>query len=286
MARLAAPARVVSLILSDVVGDPLDVIASGPTVPDPTTFADAWAVLTRYGVLDAVPPRRRARRVRCPPGGLPPAITAHLQSGMQGAVDETPKTGDAAFARVHNVVIGSNRVAAQAAAGRARELGYHTLLLTTFLEGEAREVGRVVAGLAKGVARNETMCPPDTPLERPACLILGGETTVTLRGDGRGGRNQELALASALALAGWPEVLVACLATDGSDGPTDAAGAFADGETVARAAALGLGAADHLARNDAYPFFAGLGDLILTGPTQTNVNDLVVVLIAASPVVG
>jgi hydroxypyruvate reductase len=263
LARLAAPATVVSLILSDVIGDPLDVIASGPTVADPTTYADAWTVLERHGVLKQVPA----------------AILAHLRSGMQGDVEETPKPGDAAFGRVQNVVIGSNRIAARAAAAAAWELGYHSLLLSTFVEGEAREVAKVVAGLAKGVARGECVCPPEAYLAMPACLILGGETTVTLRGSGRGGRNQELALAAALALDGWPGMLVTCLATDGTDGPTDAAGAFADGESVRRAAALGLSAADHLARNDTYPFFAALGDLIMTGPTQTNVNDLVLVLV-------
>jgi glycerate 2-kinase len=270
MARLAAPATLVSLILSDVVGDPLDVIASGPTVPDPTTYADAWAILERYGVLKQVPA----------------AVLDHLRAGVHGEVEETPKPGDAAFERVQNVVIGSNRIAAHAAADAARQLGYHTLLLSTFVEGEAREVARVVAALAKGVIRGQCTLPPGTTLARPACLVLGGETTVTLHGDGRGGRNQELALAAALALEGWPGVLVTCLATDGTDGPTDAAGAFADGGTVQRAAALGLSAADHLARNDAYPFFADLDDLITTGPTRTNVNDLIIVLVAESPPKG
>ena len=208
---------------------------------------------------------------------VPAAILDHLRAGVHREVEETPKPGDAAFERVQNVVIGSNRIAAHAAADAARQLGYHTLLLSTFVEGEAREVARVVAALAKGVIRGECTLPPGTTLERPACLVLGGETTVTLHGDGRGGRNQELALAAALALEGWPGVLVTCLATDG---PTDAAGAFADGGTVQRAAALGLSAADHLARNDAYPFFADLDDLITTGPTRTNVNDLITVLVA------
>ncbi len=268
LARLAAPSPLISLILSDVVGDPLDVIASGPTVPDPTTFADAWSVLERYAVLDRVPP----------------SVIAHLRSSMEGGVAETPKPGAALFERVQYVIIGSNRIAARAAADVAQRSGYHTLTLTTFVEGEAREVARVVAGMAKGVARGETICPRDTPLGLPACLILGGETTVTLRGDGKGGRNQEMALAASIALTGWSDVLVACLATDGTDGPTDAAGAFADGETVERAACLGLDAADYLARNDAYHFFERLGDLIVTGPTQTNVNDLIVVLVNRMPI--
>ena len=263
LARWAAPAPVISLILSDVVGDDLDVIASGPTVPDPTTFADAWSLLERYRIADQVPR----------------SIVAHLQAGMQGTVAETPKPGDALFTHVRNVIIGSNRIAAHAAAATARQLGYQTLLLTTFLEGEAREVGRMLAGLAKGVIRGETLLPSALSLQLPACLILGGETTVTLRGNGCGGRNQEMALAAAIALDGWPHVLVTCLATDGNDGPTDAAGAFVDGSTVRRAAALGLNAADHLARNDSYAFFASLGDLLITGPTHTNVNDLAMVLV-------
>jgi hydroxypyruvate reductase len=262
LAKLACPATIVSLILSDVVGDPLDVIASGPTVADPTTFADAWQIVADFGVA----------------GQLPAAITHHLQAGLSGALPDTLKPGDPSFERVQNVVIGSNCSAGRAAAAMAQQLGFDTLLLTSFLEGEASQVGRVLAGLAKGLARAEAMHPPGRPLARPACLVLGGETTVTLRGDGKGGRNQEMALSAALALAGWPDLLVAGLATDGTDGPTDAAGAFADGSTVPRAAASGMRAADYLARNDAYHFFGRLDDLIVTGPTQTNVNDLALVL--------
>jgi glycerate 2-kinase len=259
LARLASPATVLNLVLSDVVGDPLDVIASGPTVPDPTTFGDAWAVLARYGVVDDVPP----------------SIVGHLTAGLHGVVTDTPKPGDPLFDRVHNVVIGSNRLAARAAAAEAERLGLASVLLTTFLEGEAREVGKVIAGLAKGLASGEM-----TNLARPACLIAGGETTVTLSGKaGLGGRNQEMALAAALALSGWSGVLVACLATDGSDGPTDAAGAFADGATVARAAELDLDAHHFLAHHDAYRLFKQVGDLIITGPTRTNVNDLVLALV-------
>ncbi len=252
LARLAAPARVVTLILSDVVGDPLPVIASGPTVPDPSTFADAWAIVEQFHLQNS----------------LPPAVVHRLQAGVQGDIPDTPKPGAPVFDRVENIIIGSNRIAARAAVSAARALGFNAQLLTTFLEGEAREVGKVLAGLAKGMARDES------PLVRPACLVLGGETTVTLRGNGLGGRNQEMALAAAIALQGWPDVLVVCLGTDGTDGPTDAAGAFADGDTVQRAQALGLDPLDFLARNDAYHFFRALDDLIITGPTQTNVNDL------------
>lgn len=257
VAQLAAPARLYALILSDVVGDPLEVIASGPTVPDPTTFADAWRIVEQYQLQHR----------------LPGPVIERLQAGMVGEIPDTPKPNDPIFERVHNAVIGSNRIAAQAAVQAAQAAGFEAQLLTTFVEGEAREVARVVAGLAKGLARQET------PMRRPACLVLGGETTVTLKGKGKGGRNQEMALAAAIALQGWPEVLVVCLGTDGTDGPTDAAGAFADGLTVSQAQNLGLDALDFLSRNDAYNFFTPLGDLIITGPTNTNVNDLILVLV-------
>jgi glycerate 2-kinase len=249
LARLVAPATLVTLVLSDVVGDPLDVIASGPTVPDPTTVADARAVLERYGA----------------PGDL-------QSQGFEFL--ETPKPGDPAFERVQHVVVGSNRLAALAAVERARQLGFNALLLSTYVEGEAREVARVAAALAKGVRVHGDPLPP------PACLVWGGETTVTIRGEGKGGRNQELALAAALALDGWPGTLVMALATDGTDGPTDAAGAVVTGETVARARAQGLDPRVALAANDSYPFFEALGDLIRTGPTGTNVNDLLFILTA------
>jgi hydroxypyruvate reductase len=258
LAQLASPAPVISLILSDVVGDPLEVIASGPTVPDPTTSSDAWSILVRHGIVDDVPP----------------SITSHLRAGLEGDVPDTPKPGNPIFQNVQNVIIGSNRLAAYAAAEEAQRLGFDTVLLTTFLEGEAREVGKVIAALAKGLIRDETRHPAAKPLSPPACLILGGETTVTLQGDGKGGRNQEMALAAAMSLDGWDDVLIVCLATDGTDGPTEAAGAFADGSTIARATQLGLTAQTYLVRNDSYHFFEKLGDLIHTGPTQTNVNDL------------
>lgn len=252
LARLAGRAPVVSLILSDVVGDPLDVIASGPTVPDPTTFADAWAVQERYGLT---------RR-------LPAAVRDHLQAGLDGRLPETPKPGNAVFERAQTVVIGSNRLAAEAAVEAARGNGLNALLLSTFVEGEAREVARVAAALAKELVYH------DRPVPRPACLVWGGETTVKVRGQGLGGRNQELVLAAAVAMEGLPDVVLVALGTDGTDGPTDAAGAVATGETITRAHSLGLDPVAHLADNDAYPFFDALGDLIRTGPTGTNVNDL------------
>jgi len=261
LARLAAPAPVISLILSDVVGDPLDVIASGPTAPDPTTFADAWSVLERYHLLEQVPP----------------AVKERLQAGLAGRVPDTPKPDAALFQRVQNVFVGSNRLAAEAAVTTAQKRGLNALLLSTFVEGEARQVARVAAALLKELVHY------NRPVPRPACLLWGGETTVTVRGRGQGGRNQELALAAALALEGLAPVVLVALGTDGTDGPTDAAGAVATGETIARARALGLDPAAHLANNDAYPFFEALDDLIRTGPTGTNVNDLLFLFAFQAP---
>jgi glycerate 2-kinase len=256
LARLAAPAQLVTLVLSDVVGNPLDAIASGPTVPDTSTWADAAAVFDRYGLWDLVPV----------------AVSRRLRAGAAGDLPDTPKPGDPLFERAQAVVVGSNLLACEAAAAAAREQGLQALVLTTYVEGEAREVGRVLAGLLREVDAS------GHPLGRPCCLIAGGETTVTIRGDGRGGRNQELALSAAFSLRGLRDVLLASVGTDGSDGPTDAAGAFVDGTTLDRAEALGLDPARSLADNDSYTFFDRLGSLIRTGPTNTNVNDLYVLL--------
>ncbi len=256
LAVRAAPARVVSLILSDVVGNPLDVIASGPTAPDSSSFSDALEVLRRHDLLDRAPA----------------AVVAHLRRGAAGEVPDTPGPEHAALAGVHNCIIGSNELAAEAAAARAEALGLRSMVLSTYVQGEAREVARVHAAVLREQALR------GGPLARPACVIAGGETTVTIRGQGKGGRNQELALAAALDLDGLDDVLLVALATDGGDGPTDAGGALADGTTVARGHALGLSALDHLERNDAYPYFAALGDLLLLGPTGTNVNDLTMLL--------
>lgn len=253
LARRAAPATVVSLILSDVVGSPLDVIASGPTVPDRSTFKEALALLARYGLLEEAPE----------------SVVTHLRKGAAGEIAETPKEGDPCFARVHNVIIADNRIAARAAAERARELGLHSQVLTTFAEGEAREIARLCAAIAKEELQTSQ------PLSRPACVILGGETTVTVRGQGKGGRNQELALAAAIALDGWPDATVASLGTDGTDGPTDAAGALATGLTCQVARGQGMDPLAALDQNDSYTFFSRIGDLIITGPTNTNVNDLI-----------
>lgn len=259
LARLAHPATVVALILSDVVGSPLDVIASGPMVADTSTFVDADAVLRRY--LD--------------PAQVPPAIRRHIDAGTAGHAPETVKPGDSVLANVQNVLIADNRRAAQAAAAHAEALGFRAQVLTTFLEGEAREIALVLAALAKEI------CASGAPLPAPACLILGGETTVTVTGEGRGGRNQEMALAAALAIDGLADVVIACLATDGTDGPTDSAGGIVDGTTVQRGDARGLSARAALDNNDAYPFLAAVGDQLVTGPTGTNVNDLAVVFVFA-----
>ena len=255
LARRAAPAQVASLIVSDVVGSPLDVIASGPTTPDPSTFAGAWAIVERYELTTV----------------LPAAIIARLQHGMAGVVVETPKPDDGLWERVQNHVIASNVVAAEAAVAAARERGFNAMLLTTFLEGEARDVGRVLAAMARELVHR------DGPLPRPALIVAGGETTVTLRGDGMGGRNQEAALGAVEGLSGLPNAVLVALATDGGDGPTDAAGAVVTGDTLDRARALGLNPVMFLRRNDAYDFFAALDDLLRPGPTLTNVNDLLFV---------
>ncbi len=256
LAAAAAPARVVALVLSDVVGDPLDVIASGPVSPDPTTFADARAVLERFEVYERVPA----------------AVRAHLEAGLAGELEESPKAGDACFDRVETTVVGSNRMAAEAALEAARARGYDARVATTGLTGEARVVGADLAAAGTAIARGERDLAP------PACVISAGETTVTVRGTGRGGRNQELALGAAVALAGTERVLVASMGTDGVDGPTDAAGAWADGRSRARAEALGIDLDERLAMNDSHRVFAALDDLIVTGPTGTNVMDLMLVL--------
>jgi hydroxypyruvate reductase len=245
LAHAAAPARILTLALSDVIGNQLDVIASGPTAPDPTTFADALAVIERFAVRDRTPR----------------AVLDRLEAGARGELPETPKPDDPLFARVTNVVIGDNALVAEAAAAAARALGYAPVVLTHAFAGEAREVARDF------VARGRALTPP-------ACLIAAGETTVTVRGKGVGGRCQEFALAAAIGVAGDPSLTVLAAGTDGTDGPTAAAGAIADGQTVARAAAGRLDVHSALADNDAFTFFHSLGDLVSPGPTGTNLLDL------------
>jgi hydroxypyruvate reductase len=249
LARMAAPAACASLILSDVVGNPLDIIGSGPTVANPDDPELPERILRRYGVADRLPPEDWQ------------AISQQLRQ-LADTAQPPPK-------KVHNVIIGDVRLAAEAAVSAAAELGFDARLLTAHLEGEAREVGRVAGALAKDAA-------PDS------CLVLGGETTVTVRGDGLGGRNLEVALAAAMALEGWPDRAVVTFATDGDDGPTSAAGALVDGQTLARARQLGLEAQCHLDNNDSYPLLEATGSLIVTGQTGTNVNDLLLLLTYSS----
>jgi glycerate 2-kinase len=258
--RLAQAFRgraIYSLVISDVIGDPLDVIASGPTAADPSTFVDALDILNRFRLMEAVPP----------------AILRHLQLGQVGRVPETLKVLPP---HVHNRIIGNNSRSLDAAQRAAEGLGYRTLNLGSFIEGETRQVAVAVAGIVRSI-RAESK-----PLVPPACILLGGETTVTLTDQhGLGGRNQEFVLAAAnkLAPAGLHDVLVLSGGTDGEDGPTDAAGAWADEFTLAGAAKLGLNPATFLARNDAYHFFKAVDGLIRTGLTQTNVMDIRVILI-------
>jgi glycerate 2-kinase len=257
LARRAYPATVVSLMLSDVVGDDLDVIASGPTIPDSSTFVRAKEVLERYRIWDRVPTSVRRR----------------LEQGIRDEIPETPKAGDKVFERCHYQLVGTNLQALTAAGEKAATLGYRVLILSAGIEGETREIAKAHAAIAKEVVRSENPIPP------PACILSGGETTVTLQGDGKGGRNQEFVLAAALALNKEHHIVVLSGGTDGNDGPTNAAGAVADEETLPRAYAAGLDPSRHLAQNDAYPFFAALGDLLITGPTRTNVMDVRIMLV-------
>ncbi|MBS1250459.1 MAG: D-glycerate 2-kinase [Chloroflexi bacterium] len=251
LAKLAAPATTLTLILSDVIGDPLDAIASGPTVPDPTTFETAQRIVENYNLQSQ----------------LPSSILEHLQKGTRGKVPETLKGQPPSPQQIF--VIGNNLRAGRAGVRAAQKEGFQAQILTTFLHGEARQVGGVLGAILRQMAEE------GEPLPRPACLIAGGETTVTLgESPGLGGRNLELSLSAVEKVAHLPHVALITLATDGEDGPTDAAGAVVTGQTLARAQNLNLSPQKFLARHDAYNFFEPLGDLLTPGPTGTNVNDL------------
>jgi hydroxypyruvate reductase len=256
LAALANPATVISLILSDVIGDKLDVIGSGPTAPDPSTFADANAILEKYNLTDQIPASIRQR----------------IEDGVRGALPETPKQVE----RTQNVIVGSNQLALDAAAAEARTLGYSPMVLSSFIEGETREIARMHAAVAREIVAF------GRPVKAPACLISGGETTVTIKGEGKGGRNQEFALAAAIDIQDLPGVCILSAGTDGTDGPTDAAGALCDSTTIVRATSAGLNATEFLNRNDSYNFFEPQGDLIKTGPTGTNVMDVRLLLVAGN----
>jgi glycerate 2-kinase len=255
LARRAGDATVLALILSDVIGDRLDVIGSGPTVPDASRFSDAVAVVKKYDLLRIAPTR----------------VVEHLLLGEQARIAETPK-GEMP-SNIHNLVVGSNRLALESARKVAMSLGYQTLILSSTLQGESREVARVHAEILREVVAS------GNPLVAPACLLSGGETTVTVRGSGKGGRNQEFALSALIAMDKMPRAVLLAAGTDGTDGPTDATGAIVDGTSFMRARRLGLSPADHLARNDSYPLLDGTGDLLRLGPTRTNVMDLNVMLV-------
>jgi glycerate 2-kinase len=257
LARFAYPATVVSLILSDVVGDDLNVIASGPAVPDTSTFGDTRKSFSKYDIWHK----------------LPQSVQTRIQQGLAGDIEDTPKAGDDVFRRCYSELVGTNIQALIAARKEAQRKGYQAIILSSTVEGEAREVVKMFTAFAKEV-RNSA-----NPIAAPACILCGGETTVTIQGNGKGGRNQEFALASAMIIEGMENIVVLSGGTDGTDGPTDAAGAIADGRTIARARARNLNPLDFLQRNDSYHFFQPLDDLIITGPTRTNVSDVYMVLV-------
>ena len=258
LARIAAPAPLISLILSDVTGDNLDVIASGPTAPDSTTFADCLHIIEKYAIASL----------------LPEAVLNHIRSGAAGAIPETPKPGEPFFGHTRNQIIGSNVQALLKAKARAGNLGYHPLTLSSKFEGDTREAARFHAAIARETLRT------GRPVSTPACILSGGETTVKVCGRGLGGRNQEFALAFAMEIQGQDRIVCLSAGTDGTDGSTDAAGAFSDSRTMERAQSAGLDPEWFLAQNDSHHFFKRIGDLFVTGPTQTNVMDLRILLVA------
>jgi glycerate 2-kinase len=258
LAAAAAPAQLVSLLISDVPGDDPAVIASGPTVADPTTFADALAILEKYRITE------------------PEAAVAHLRA----ARDETPKPGDPRLAASETVIVTRPQASLEAAAAAARQAGLTPVILGDGIEGEARDVALVHAGIARQVARH------GQPAPAPAVLLSGGETTVTVRGEGRGGRNAEFLLALAVALDGHPGIHAIAGDTDGIDGTEDNAGCLLAPDSLARAQALGISGKARLADNDGYGFFAALDDLVITGPTRTNVNDFRAILVQPGPAGG
>jgi len=255
--KLAYPARVINLMLSDVVGDDMDTIASGPFVPDASTYGQALEILERYDLMSRVPER----------------VVEHLCSGLAGLVPETPKPGDEIFGRAVNVIVGSNIQSLASGREKAGELGYNAIILSSSIEGDTAEVARTHAAIAREIRAT------GNPVGPPACILSGGESTVKVMGSGKGGRNQEFALNLVHAASGIPDSLFASIGTDGTDGPTDAAGAIVDSRTVARAQELGLDPVEFGRNSDSYHFFEQLGDLIITGPTRTNVMDVRVCLV-------
>lgn len=252
MAKHIYPAKLYSLILSDVIGDELDVIGSGPTVPDKSTFKDAWDILTKYNLTN----------------GYVHSVVQHLRDGIEGKIPDTPKEGDRHLINAHNIIIGSNAIALKAAAGKADELGYHAFIVTDRLQGEASFIGHMLAKKAI-----EYTGP------RPACLLYGGESTVRVKGNGLGGRNMELALAAGIEMLSHSNITILSAGTDGTDGPTDAAGAVVNSAIMKKALQNNYDPEKYLRNNDSYNFFAPLQALIKTGATQTNVMDIMLSLI-------
>lgn len=259
LAQIAYPAYIKSFILSDVLKDRLDVIASGPTTFDPTTYPNALDAIERYGLLNK----------------MPQSIIGVLNKGIKGEVPETPKENNFIFKNIENTIIGSNKIALANAKSRAQELGFYTDILSTELEGEAKEVGRWLARVAMAYKDRKDA----SNIKKPVCLLSGGETTVKVTGTGKGGRNTELALAFAIEIRGKKGILLLSAGTDGTDGPTDAAGAYVTGETVPNANNIGISPFEYLDNNDSYNFFKKLDSLFITGPTGTNVMDIQITLI-------
>ena len=258
LAKAAYPSTLITLMLSDVVGDPMDIIASGPTVPDGSTFEDAYSIIQKYSLEEKISN----------------SVCGFLGSGKIGEIEETPEHGNKIFDNTQNVIVGSNKIALNAAEKRAKDLGYNTIVLSSLVEGESRDVAKFFAAIAKEVSRT------DTPVSKPACIIAGGETTVTIRGKGKGGRNQEFALSAAMEIEGFEGVVILSAGTDGTDGPTDATGAIVDSNTCKDARKkFNLNAEEFLSRNDSYNFFKKTGEHIVTGPTMTNVMDIMISLI-------
>ena len=250
-------AEIISLILSDVVNDTLSAIASGPTSPDASTFMDCKMILMKYDLFHKIPS----------------SISKHIQNGLDGTIEETPKSTDKIFDKICNIIIGNNRTALKTSYQKAIELGYNTSILSSYIKGEAREVAKVFSAIAREIHWY------GGPVKRPACIIAGGETTVRVHGNGMGGRNQELVLSAAMEIDGLENTVILSVGTDGIDGNTNAAGAIADGSTVIRAKGIKMNPETYLDDNNSYSFFKGLNDLIVTGPTRTNVMDIMLLIV-------
>ncbi len=257
LAKSVYPATLVTLIISDVIGDDLDIIASGPTVADQSSFGDCIDIIKKYKIINS----------------LPPSVTKHLELGHIGAIPETPKQSHPCFAKAYQLVIASNRDAIAHVEKEALNRGYHTCVLSTMLQGESREIAKALVAVGKECAAFKR------PVKTPACIITGGETTVTIKGNGKGGRNQEMALSAAIEMQGSREMMFLSCGTDGNDGPTDATGAVVDNNTISKAQEMKLDPLYYLENNDSYHFFQKAGGYVKTGPTNTNVMDVQILLV-------